>query len=307
MIRKATGRLVYGLLVAWGVITVVFIIFNVVPGDPAAMMLGQRADKGSLESIRREMGLDQPLSVRYIRYLNDLSPLSVYRLSKENERFTVPAGVKSVTLFSNRKISLVVKQPWLGRSFQSGRPVGGMLASALPNSLILAVLSILVAFIFGNILGISCALSRDSWFDRLSLFISTIGMALPSFFAAILTGWLFAFVLQPWTGLNLTGNLWEIDDLGRGMRLELKNLILPVFTLGLRPLSVVVQLTRSSMIEVMAQDYIRTARAKGLSAWRVIGIHAFRNALNPVVTAISGWFAGMLAGVVFIEYIFGWK
>jgi peptide/nickel transport system permease protein len=105
----------------------------------------------------------------------------------------------------------------------------------------------------------------------------------------------------------MTGSLYSIDDFGEGSTMELKNIILPAFTLGIRPLSVVVQLARSSFLDVLSQDFIRTARAKGLSNRAVLINHALRNAMNPVVTAVSGWFAGLLAGAVFIEYIFGWK
>jgi peptide/nickel transport system permease protein len=132
-------------------------------------------------------------------------------------------------------------------------------------------------------------------------------MAGPSFFMAVLIAWLFGFVLAPYTGLNMTGSLYAIDNFGNGKIMELKNLILPAFTLGIRPLSVIVQLSRSSFLEVLSQDYIRTARAKGLSSNSILVNHALRNALNPVVTAVSGWLAGLLAGAVFIEYIFGWK
>jgi peptide/nickel transport system permease protein len=114
-----------------------------------------------------------------------------------------------------------------------------------------------------------------------------------------------AFVL-PGTGLNMTGSLYSVD-VWKGEFLDIRNLTLPVITLMIRPLSVIVQLTRSSLLDVMQQDYIRTARAKGLSEWQVIFRHALRNALNPVITAVSGWFASLLAGAIFVEFVFGWK
>jgi peptide/nickel transport system permease protein len=132
-------------------------------------------------------------------------------------------------------------------------------------------------------------------------------MSLPSFFSAIIFAWLFGFVLHEFTGLEMTGSLYELDDFGEENQLQLKNLILPAIVLGIRPLAVVVQLTRNSLLEVMQQDYIRTARAKGLSTFSIIWRHALRNALNPVITTISGWFASMMAGAVFVEYIFGWN
>lgn len=105
----------------------------------------------------------------------------------------------------------------------------------------------------------------------------------------------------------MTGSLYEVDDYGTGKYLDLKNLILPAITLGIRPLAVITQLTRNSLLDVMSQDYIRTAFSKGLSKKQVILKHALKNALNPVITATSGWFAGMLAGAVFVEFIFGWN
>jgi peptide/nickel transport system permease protein len=104
----------------------------------------------------------------------------------------------------------------------------------------------------------------------------------------------------------MTGSLYDVDLL-QGEYLALHNLVLPAITLGIRPLAIVVQLTRNTMLDVLSQDYIRTARAKGLTERRVVWRHALRNALNPVVTAVSGWFASMLAGAVFIEFIFNWK
>ena len=148
---------------------------------------------------------------------------------------------------------------------------------------------------------------KDTLLDKIILFFSVLGMSLPSFFASIIMAWLFGFVLHNYTGLNMTGSLYEVDDYGRGSFLQLKNLILPALTLGIRPLSVIIQLSRNSLLEVLYMDYIRTATAKGLSKFTVIFKHALRNALNPVVTAVSGWFASLLAGAVFVEYIFAWN
>ena len=124
---------------------------------------------------------------------------------------------------------------------------------------------------------------------------------------AIIIAYFFGIVLHRYTGLNLTGSLYEIDEVTGEKYLAIKNLILPAFTLGIRPLAVITQLTRSSMLDVLGQDYIRTAYAKGLSKNKIIYKHALRNALNPVITAITGWFAELLAGAFFVEYIFGWK
>lgn len=303
-------RFFYSLLILWGVVTVVFMLFNVLPGDPARMMLGQRTDLNSIEAVKKELGLDKPKSLQYLRYVNELSPVSVFNLNNKASFFyydTAKYGSKKVILHFSPNKALLFKWPYLGRSFQSKKNVGAIIGETLPNTFILAFAAIVFASILGIALGITAAIKKDSVFDRLSLFFSAFGMSLPSFFAAILIGWFFAFVLGKYTHLNLTGNLYEVDNLGMGEHLMLKNLILPAFTLGIRPLAIVVQLSRNSMLEVLSQDYIRTAKAKGLSFSRVIWHHALKNSLNPVITAISGWFASLMAGVVFIEYIFGWK
>ena len=153
-------------------------------------------------------------------------------------------------------------------------------------------------------LGILSKLFNETLLDKLILTLSVFGMSLPSFFASILIAWIFAFVLHDITGLNMTGSLYEIDDYGRGVFINLKNLILPTLTLGIRPLSVIIQLSRSSILEILKKDYIRTATAKGLSKFIIVFKHTLRNAINPVVTVISGCFASLLAGAVFVEYIF---
>ena len=132
-------------------------------------------------------------------------------------------------------------------------------------------------------------------------------MSIPSFFSAILFAWLFGFVLKEYTGLEMTGSFYVVDDFGEDIYIQWKNLILPAIVLGIRPLAVVIQLMRNSLLDVLSQDYIRTAKAKGLNTYKIIKNHALKNALNPVVTAVSGWFASMLAGAVFVEYIFNWN
>ena len=182
-----------------------------------------------------------------------------------------------------------------------------IIATAFPQTALLAVVAMVFALVVGITLGVVSALYKDTWIDRLTLVLSTLGMSLPSFFAAILIAWFFAYVLADWTHLNMFGNLYTVDDYGCGEYIDLKNLILPALTLGIRPLATLTQLTKNSMLEALSQDYIRTARAKGLSRRRVVIRHALRNALNPVVTSASGWFASLLAGAVFVEYVFDWK
>lgn len=296
------------LLSLWGVVTMVFLLFNILPGDPAQMMLGQNESQQQLNIVRKKYGFDLPLYTQYAYYLNDLSPISIH--SKNNKDFTFFTedkynGVKLLTFSS---IDLVLKFPYLRESFQKGgKKVSNVIAETLPNTAILALASILVALCVGVFLGVISALKKDTFLDLLIQLFSTLGMSLPSFFSAILVAWHFGFVLHKYTGLSMSGSLYELDDYGEGIYLNLKNLILPAFVLGIRPLAVVSQLMRNSLLEVLSEDYIRTARAKGLSNFEILQRHAIKNALNPVVTAISGWFASMLAGAVFVEYIFGWN
>lgn len=308
MIYFILKRLYYGLFVLFGVITLVFVLFNILPGDPARMMLGQRADMASVEAINKELGRDKPLMQQYAYFVNDLSPLSFHRITGDKD--PGPAWQKYEPyqqLFTFGKTAILLKAPYLRRSYQSQRKVTDIIMQALPNTLLLATVAMGFAIILGVFIGVVTALRKDTWFDHTALIVSVLGMSLPSFFAAILMAWLFAFVLADFTGLSMFGSLYSVDDFGRGEYLDLKNLILPALTLGIRPLAIIIELTRSSMLEVLSQDFIRTARAKGLTKNRVIYRHALRNALNPVVTAASGWFASLMAGAVFVEYVFDWK
>ena len=130
---------------------------------------------------------------------------------------------------------------------------------------------------------------------------------MPSFLSSIIFAWIFGFVLSDFTGLNMTGSLYELDDFGNEYTLELKNLILPSIVLGIRPIAVISMMMRNSLIQTLKKNYVITAYSKGLSKSNVIINHCIKNSLNPVVTALSGWFASLLAGSVFVEYIFGWN
>ncbi len=303
-------RLAYGFLVLFGVITVLFLLFNILPGDPARMMLGQRSDIASVEAIEKDLGLHRPLLVQYANLLNDLSPLSWYSTTKQEGYWFLDTEKYSPLLeliHTGNGGVIVLKKPYMRRSYQSQREVTDIVTSAFPNTAILAITAMAIAIVLGLGLGILSALHPNSWIDRTAMVFSVLGMSVPSFFAAILFGWIFAFVLADYTGLNMFGSLYSVDDLGRGQYLELKNLILPAITLGVRPLAVLSGLMRNSMLEVLSQDYIRTAYAKGLSRNRVVYRHALRNALNPVITSASGWLASLFSGAVFVEYVFDWK
>lgn len=299
MLRKPIQRFVYALLVLWGVVTLVFILFRLL-GDPARMVAGQSGDAKTIAQIRKELQLDQPLWKQYVLYLNDLSPIAVHSKT----------GIYRKQLkgwFVGGHWKAGIKWPYLGKSYQSKKDVLLLLRQVLPGTLVLALAAMFLATVLGIGWGMLAAVHRDTWIDRTSLVASMAGISAPSFFMAILIGYFFGLVWHSVTGLPLTGSLYAVNEMTGERLLQWKNLVLPALTLGIRPLAIITQLTRSSMLDVLSQDYIRTARAKGLSNGRILFRHALPNALNPVITAITGWFAELLAGSFFVEYIFGWN
>jgi len=308
VLKNIIYKLGYALLTLYGVVTVIFFLFTVLPGDPARMMLDQNEDPEQLAIIKQKYGFDKPLITQYLYYLNDLSPISLHSGTPQDYTYLQEGKYDYIKLIDFESVILVLKAPYLRESFQkSGKPVTQVIGDTLPNTLVLAVSAIFIAIILGIALGVVSANYQDTWLDKAIQVLSTLGMSVPSFFSAILFAWFFGFVLHEFTGLNMTGSLYAMDDFGEGIYIQWKNIILPAIVLGIRPLGVVIQLMRNSLLEVYNQDYIRTARAKGLSNMQIVRKHALKNAMNPVVTAVSGWFASMLAGAVFVEYIFGWN
>jgi peptide/nickel transport system permease protein len=367
-------KLGYGVLVLLGVITLVFFLFNLAPGDPVRNLVGENASQETVANMRRKFDLDLPVPARFVLYVNDLSPLAIHSSDSTSRAFFDQQELSGFKILPvGKSWSVYLKSPYLKRSFLSDKSVAAIIGEVLPGTFVLAFVSIFLAMIVGLILGIFAALEKDTFWDRLILFTSALGMAGPSFFVAMLVAWLGAIVWReqialpysvllyvillffllrkstlkfgtllitrswlltlglmvgvagyfmlrglpsssflraslvlPGTGLSMTGSLYGVD-VWRGEFLDLRNMILPVITLMIRPLSVIVQLTRSSLLDVLQQDFIRTARAKGLSEFDVIVRHGLRNALNPVITAVSGWFASLLAGAIFVEFVFGWK
>ena len=298
MLRLITKKLLYGMLVLLGVVVLVFFLFQGF-GDPARLVIGQTGDSTTINNIRKELALDQPKWKQFVLYLNDISPLSIY--SKQDIESRQLHGI-----FIGGNTKVVIKFPYLRRSYQSRKEVSSVLLEALPGTLVLAFSAMLIATVMGILLGVLAAVKQNTWMDTSAVFASVLGISAPSFFMGIVLAYLFGFVLSHYTGLHMTGSLYEYDVF-EGKQLQLQNLILPAITLGIRPLAIITQLTRSAMLDVLSMDYIRTAYAKGLSKKAVVFKHALRNALNPVVTAITGWFAELLAGAFFVEYIFGWK
>ncbi|MGN6292011.1 MAG: ABC transporter permease [Chitinophagaceae bacterium] len=299
MLRYITKKLIYGLLVLVGVIVLVFFLFQGF-GDPSRLVMGQSGDAATQANIRKELYLDQPKWKQFVFYLNDVSPLCIH--SKED---IVQKKLKGAFVGGNYKLG--IKLPYLRKSYQTKRDVGSMLMQALPGTMILAIAAMVIAVVIGIPLGVLAAVKQNTWLDTSAIFSSIVGISAPSFFMGIILAYVFGFVLTDWTGLHISGSWFDVDEITGEKRLTLTNLVLPAITLGIRPLAIITQLTRSSMLDVLDQDYIRTAYAKGLGKQKVIWKHALRNALNPVITAITGWFAELLAGAFFVEYIFGWQ
>lgn len=347
----------------FGVVTLVFFLFGLVP-DPARELAGQTESEEVVEAIRAKYNLDLSLGHRYALFINDVSPISLYATNESSRRYRSGEEVGGVVLFSGDENKLLLKAPYLGRSYLTDRSVSAILKDAFPGTLVLAIVAMVFAMIVGILLGLWSALNEGTWIDRMILLTASVGMSGPSFFMAILIAWIGGFLLYdsvvislwiivlplsamvlqkfvlkrkvrwlfggsvvlsfvlwigsakwgipslglvlPGTGLPMNGSLYTVD-VWQGEQLALKNLVLPALTLGIRPLAVVAQLMRNSVLEVKRQDFVRTARAKGLSEVRIMSKHILRNALNPVLTAASGWLASMLAGAVFVEFVFGWK
>jgi peptide/nickel transport system permease protein len=299
LLQLLLKKILYSLLVLLGIVALVFIMFQGF-GDPAKLIVGQTGDKKTIDNIRADLYLDKPKWKQFVLYLNDVSPLCVHSQADIEKK-----ELKGLFIGGNKKFGL--KLPYLRKSYQTKKDAGQVLLSALPGTILLALAAMLFAIVAGVLLGMLAAVNKGTWLDTSAVMVSIAGISAPSFFMAVVVAYLFGVVLHPYTGLNLTGSWYDIDAVTGEMYFTLQNLLLPAFTLGIRPLAIITQLTRSAMLDVLGQDYIRTAYAKGLSRRSVIFKHALRNALNPVVTAVTGWMAELLAGAFFVEYIFGWQ
>lgn len=300
MLQFIFSRVLYGAIVLVLVTIIVSSIIYMTPVDPARLTFGQRMDEQTVVEKRKQLGLDQSLFTQLGMYLTDVSPLVFLHKQRWKPEYT---GY-SIPLLGDRVFG--VKWPYLRESYQTGRPVKQVLFRAFPSTLILATLAIGMAIVIGIVGGVIAALNKGKMIDHALILISTIGYSVPSYVTAIVLGIFFGYFLRQYTGLNIQGSLIEINDLGEE-ELVLKNLLLPALALGVRPVSIVVQLTRSAMLQTLEEKFVVAARAKGLRTFRLIRVHVLRNALNPVVTAISGWFASLLAGAFFVEFIFNFK
>ncbi len=302
MVRFLLERGFSGLLSLLLIVVLVSGIIFLSPVDPATLSFGQQLTEEGLEAKREELYLNKSISSQIFLYLNDLSPVSVYPNDLDQER----KDHIVINLFQGETRSLFIKKPYLRRSFQTGDTVIGMIQSVLPNTLILASCSIILASILGILFGLIAGLNKDQKIDDLIIAFSTLGYSVPSYVSAILLSIVFGFYLKEYTHLNMQGSLITLNDLGDEVTMW-RNLILPSIALGVRPVAVITQITRASMIDVMEQPYILTARVKGIGIWEIVRKHIFRNMMNPVVTTISGWFAALLAGAFFVESIFNYN
>ncbi len=255
------NRLMLGLVVIWGVCTVVFFMTRLIPGDAADLLLGVDADAKSVEVMRHYLGLDRPLGQQYLEWLG--------RLAQGN----------------------------MGRSLRSGRDVAGEIISQFPATLQLAVAVMGIALLVAIPLGVLSAAYRNSPFDRASRVMAMLGSATPNFWLGNLLVMIFSLRLGwlPTGGyVSLTEDLWQ----------SLRYLILPALSVGTLLMTETMRMTRSAMLDVIGQDYIRTAQAKGLHRSQVLYLHALRNALIPVVTLFGIQVGRLLGGAVIIEAVF---
>jgi ABC-type dipeptide/oligopeptide/nickel transport system permease component len=260
MLRYVAGRFALAVPTLLAVLTLVFVVARIIPGDPAQVILGDQASREALESLRERLGLNQPLGRQYLTFL-----LNVLRGD-------------------------------LGESLVSGTPVLREVWNVLPYTIDLTVFGVLMGVVIGVPLGIVTALHRNSALDFVSRIVSLLGLSFPAFYSAILLILVFALQLG-WFPVISAG------ELGSPVQ-RLHHLILPGINLGLIMLAYVTRATRSSMLDVLREDYIRTARAKGLPGMVVLYQHALRNALIPVVTVI-GLYLGVLVGnSVLTEIVF---
>ncbi|AVO42367.1 ABC transporter permease [Simplicispira suum] len=260
MIGYVLKRLLLAVPTLLAMLTAVFVLVRLVPGDPAAVMLGDQASAEALAALRTRLGLDLPTHVQYMHFLKDM-------------------------LSGNFGISLA-----------SGRTVLQEVALVLPSTIQLTLTSIFIGLVFGLPMGIWAALRRNAWPDYLGRVLSLIGLSFPAFVSAILMLLIFAIELRWFPVLG--------SSVGGDWKAELLSLVLPTFNLGLIMTAYVMRVTRSSMLEVMGEDYVRTARAKGVKPMRLVLRHGLRNALIPIVTVVGLYFGTLIGNSVLTEIVF---
>ncbi|MEL3973987.1 ABC transporter permease [Rossellomorea oryzaecorticis] len=283
MFQYTIRRLLQLIPVLLGMTLIVFFIIRAIPGDPAQVILGQQATKEAIEALRGQLGLDNPWYVQYFSYLG---------------------GLLTGDLGESLRTKVEVSQeiwPYLAATFE------------------LAVVAIIIAVVIGVNAGIISAWFQNSWFDYTAMILALVGVSLPIFWLGLMEQWIFGIQLDwlPTTGrenirnpIDSITNLYIIDTIIQGrfdqLGEVLKHLILPGIALATIPMAIIARMTRSSMLEVMRSDYIRTARAKGLKMFWVVYKHSLKNAIIPVLTVIGLQMGLLLGGAILTETIFGW-
>lgn len=258
--RLALKRVLVTLPVLWVVVSAVFFLIHLVPGDPIAQMLGEGASAGDLSALRHQLGFDLPLTTQYGHYLRGI----------------VHAD--------------------FGQSLRLHDSVLHLIAQRYPYTLALTVAAMLIGALISIPAGVASARRKDQWQDRTLGVLSLVGLSFPNFALGPVLIILFSIKL----------GLTPVSGAGNGAGSFLAHLVLPAITLGLGLAAILTRMVRTSMLEELSQDYIRTARAKGLSENTVVYRHALRNALNPVLTVMGLQFGSLLAGAIVTETIFGW-
>jgi len=289
MLRFILGKLGDLVPTLIGISILSFVLVRFVPGDPVMLLLGERgADPAVYAQMKKDMGLDLPVWRQYINFATDAA------------------------------------QGDLGTSIISKRPVVKEFFDRFPATLELGVVALLFAIIIGIPLGIIAAVKRNSFYDYFLMGGSLLGYSMPIFWWGLVLILIFSvqlgwtpvsgrmsvmFYIEPWTGFmlidTLTSEVRELDGLAPFWS-ALSHLILPAVAMGTIPLAVIARMTRSSMLEVLGEDYIRTATAKGLSRYRTVAVHALRNALIPIVTIVGLMFGSIITGAILTETIFSW-
>ena len=287
--RAALGRLLrrlgWGLVVIFGVATLSFVVAEVLPGDPARMMLGPQASPTDVAHVRALYGLDRPLWVQYVRYWGRLVHLGPRVI--EPKRDTDHRSCGSVALGVHVD---------LGFSFFYRKPVLDLLAARIPRSAELALAAVLAQLLIGALLGTLAAVKRGTAWDDAAIGAALVGISAPTFLLGIVLQYVFAYRL----------GLLPYDGAGTTTLDRMRSLVLPALTLGIFGSALYARLIRDELGTILAQDYVRTARAKGASRARVVVVHGLRNALVPVVTIAALELGALFGGAVVTEKLFRW-
>jgi peptide/nickel transport system permease protein len=284
LIKRILKRVAWSFVVIWATVSIAFLVNNALPSDPARMIAGQQAPAAAVAKVRAQLGLDRPLYVQYGLFLKRLLHFGPSDFDPKKDAEHANCGNLSVIHVD------------LGRSYQQRRPVTTILAERLPRTFMLAIAAALVQAIIGITAGIFAAAKKRTLVDHLAVTGSLLGVSAPTFMIGLLLQWLFAYKLR----------LLPLDGFGETTTDHLAAVVLPAVTLGIFGAAYYTRMVRDEMIGQLGQDYIRTARAKGLSYARVVMVHALRNALVPIVTIFGLELGTLVGGAIVTESVFRW-